>query len=129
MESSITKVTIFEEKRTDWTLRSEEILKGFTALQDVRNTHCGPIGGGEERYIAPNDSLDEVMYIRFNSLEVCQVYSEVYGVEWPMEVRREISDREYHAMFLEVRDYIPYEYVNSYTEEVYMTVHPQKRIP
>lgn len=125
----ITKVTIYEEKRTDWALTPEEVARGFAALQDAQNTHCGPIGDGQERYIAPDISTAEIMYIRFNTMEVCQVFAEVYGVEWPMEVRREISDREFYAMFLDVRDYISYEYVNSYTEEVYMTVHPQKRIP
>ncbi len=114
------------EKRTDWTLAPEEVLKGFTALQDINNTHCCPIGSGTEYYIAPNNSLNETMYISFNALEVCTVYAEINGVDWPLEVSREITPQEYHSMFLSVQDYIEYEYRNSYTEKKVMTVHPQR---
>src|SRR5690554_6162522 len=102
----MSKIAKKTEKRTDWALTPEEILKGFTALQDVKNTHCAPIGAGTEYYISPNDSLNETMYIAFNAFEVCTVYAEINGVDWPLEVRREITDKEYHAMFLEVQDYV-----------------------
>lgn len=114
------------KKRTDWALTPEEILKGFTALQDAKSTHCAPIGWGTEYYISPNDPTLTTMYIAFNSLEVCTAYAEVNGVDWPLEVRKEITDKEYHAMFLEARDYIEYEYRNEYNDKVVFTVHPQR---
>lgn len=117
------------EKRTDWSLTPEEILKGFNALQDAKSTYCAPIGGGMEYYIVPNDPTKATMYIAFNALEVCTSYAEINGVDWPLEVRREITDKEYHAMFLEVRDYIEYEYRNEYNDQKIFTVHPQKKVP
>ena len=122
----MSKIAQKTEKRTDWTLTPEEILKGFTALQDIMNTYCDPIGEGTEYYIAPNDSLKQTMYLVFNAYEVCNAYSTVFGVDWPMQVRKEITDKEYHSMFLEVQDYIEYEYRNSYNDKKVFTVHPQK---
>lgn len=122
----MSKIAQKTEKRTDWALTPEELLRGFTALQDINNTHCCPIGEGTEYYIAPDNGLNETMYIAFNALEVCTVYAEINGVDWPLEVRREITAEEYHMMFLEVQDYIEYEYRNSYTEKKVMTVHAQR---
>lgn len=122
----MSKIAQKTEKRKDWALTPEEILKGFNALQDIANTHCCPIGAGTEYYIAPNDSLNETMYIAFNALEVCTVYSEFNGVDWPMEIRREITDKEYHAMFLEVQDYVEHEYRNAYNDKKVFTAHPQR---
>ena len=122
----MSKIAQKTEKRTDWTLTSEEVLKGFTALQDVNNTYCDPIGYGTEYYIAPNDSLKQTMYLVFNAYEVRNAYSTVFGVDWPMQVGKEITDKEYHSMFLEVQDYVEYEYRNSYNEKKIFTVHPQR---